>query len=69
MVTLKARELAESKGLLRPMDLARASGLSFSVVHKIWNGEQTRIDLTTINALCIALKVKPGQLFDFTPDE
>jgi DNA-binding Xre family transcriptional regulator len=68
MVRLKVKELAESKGFLRPMDLARASGLSFSVVHKIWNENQSRIDLTTIYALCVALKVKPGQLFEFTLD-
>jgi DNA-binding Xre family transcriptional regulator len=66
MVRLKVRELAEAKGILRPMDLARASGLSFSVVHKLWSGNQTRIDLATIDALCIALKVKPGQLIEFT---
>jgi DNA-binding Xre family transcriptional regulator len=50
------------------MDLARASGLSFSVIHKLWNGGQTRIDLDTINALCNALKVKPNQLLEYTPD-
>ena len=68
MVTLKIKEIAESKGLTKPIELARASGLSFSVVHKLWNGSQTRIDLTTINSLCSALKVKPGQLFEYTQD-
>ena len=69
MVTLRIKELAESKGITKPVDLARVSGLSFSVIHKLWNGAQTRIDLATINSLCKGLKVKPGQLFEYTPDE
>jgi DNA-binding Xre family transcriptional regulator len=40
--------------------LSDRSGLAYANCWKIWNGKQTRIDLTTIDRLCEALECKPG---------
>lgn len=65
MIRLCIKELAEKKGIGKPVDLARQTGLSFSVIHKLWNEQQTRIDLKTIECLCQVLGVLPGELFDY----
>jgi DNA-binding Xre family transcriptional regulator len=69
MIRLCIKELAETRGIARPVDLARLTGLSFSVTHKLWNEQQTRIDLKTIESLCQVLKVSPGELFDFSSEQ
>jgi DNA-binding Xre family transcriptional regulator len=69
MIRLCIKELAEKRGILKPVDLARLTGLSFSVTHKLWNEQQTRIDLKTIESLCQVLKVSPGDLFDFSCEQ
>ena len=69
MIRLCIKELAESRGIVKPVDLARLTGLSFSVIHKLWNEQQTRIDLKTIECLCRVLNVSPGELFDFRAEQ
>ncbi len=64
MIRLRIRETAERRGISKPIDLARKTGLSFSVIHKLWNDQQTRIDLKTIESLCRCLGVAPGELFE-----
>lgn len=68
MLKLRIKELAQQKGMRRPMDLAKKSGLSFSVAYKLWHDQQTRIDLKTIERLCKTFRVKPGQLFEYRLD-
>lgn len=60
MVQLKVRELAEKRGINNPLALSKRSGLAYANCWKIWNDQQTRIDLTTIDSLCEALDCKPG---------
>jgi DNA-binding Xre family transcriptional regulator len=69
MIRLCIKELAEKRGITKPVDLARLTGLSFSVTHKLWNEQQARIDLKTIESLCQVLKVSPGDLFDFSSEQ
>ena len=63
MVKLEVRELAEQRGINNPLVLSRESGLAYAVCHKIWNGQQTRISLDTIDQLCEALECEPGDIF------
>lgn len=66
-VKFKVRETAIQHGFGNAHALATKTGLPVSVVYKIWNGEQSRIDLETISKLCAALGVKPGALFEYDP--
>ena len=65
MVILKVRELAESKGIKNPFVLADRTGLAYANCWKMWNGKQTRINLSTINSLCVALECEPGDFIKF----
>ena len=67
-VVLRVRQIAEQKGVSNPFALARVTGLGYAICHRMWNGETTLIALETIAKLCEGLKVKPGQLFEYTGD-
>lgn len=59
--------LAEKK--LRVADVVRATGMSKSTLHKLYNQESSRIDFNTVNELCKFLDVQVGDLFVYMPDE
>ena len=58
--------LAERK--LKVADLVRSTGINKSTLHKLYNGELTRIDLETIDRICDYLDVQVGDLFVFEKD-
>lgn len=68
MIKLRVDELAAQKGIPNANQLsvkAKALGL---VIHtetasQLWNNRIEKIALKTINALCIVLDCKPGELF------
>ena len=64
MIRWVVREVAERAGFRNARELAARTGLPPTSVYRIWNGNATRTDLATIDKLCTALHVKPGQLFD-----
>ena len=55
--------LAERK--MRVADLIRGTNINKTTLHKLYNGEQTRIDLDTIDRICIYLDIDVGDLFSF----
>ncbi len=67
-VRLIVRAVSESKGIANPFALSSLTGLNYAICHRLWQGEQQRVDMSTLARLCDALKVKPGQLFEYTPD-
>jgi DNA-binding Xre family transcriptional regulator len=68
MVRLKVNEVAEARGVKNALDLSGRAGIGYASAYGIWKGEAKMLSLETINRLCLALKVKPGQLFDFEPE-
>ena len=58
--------LAEKK--LRVADVVRATGMSKSTLHKLYNEESSRIDFNTIDQLCEFLDVQVGDLFIYKPN-
>lgn len=58
--------LAEKK--LRVADVVRATGMSKSTLHKLYNDESSRIDFNTIDQLCEFLEVQVGDLFVYRPN-
>lgn len=55
--------LAERK--MRVADLIRGTKINKTTLHKLYNGEQTRIDLETMDRICNYLGVQVGELFVF----
>jgi len=70
MIRWVVQEVAERAGFRNARELAARTGLPPTSVYRIWKGDATRTDLATIDKLCTALDVKPGQLFehDAEPD-
>lgn len=54
---------------LKVADVARATSLSKTTLHKFYNGESSRIDFDTISQLCSFLNVGVGDLLEFAPDK
>lgn len=63
MIKLNIRTLAASAGIGNPLVFSKQSGLAYAMCHKLWNDQQTRIDLATIDRLCEVLRCSPGDLF------
>lgn len=68
-VRLAVKEAAERKGINNPFMLAKETGLNYAACHKMWRGEQQRIDMKTLARLCEVIGVKPGQLFEYKTDK
>ena len=51
------------EGIGNALVLSKQSGLAYAMCYKLWNDQQTRIDLTTIDRLCDVLRCSPGDLF------
>ena len=52
--------LAERR--MKVADVARETGMSKTTLHKLYNGQSTRIDFETIEKLCLLLNVEVGDL-------
>lgn len=61
VIKLRVREVAEAKGL-NIQDLANKSQIAYSTVLDFWHDRTRRIDKSTLNRLCEALEVGPGEL-------
>lgn len=57
--------LAEKK--LRVADVVRATGMSKTTLHKLYNDGSSRIDLETLDKLCEFLEVQVGDIFQYVP--
>ena len=63
----KLHKIMADKGPGRPykiVEVARLASLQANTVSGIYNNKARRIDLNTIDALCGALRCKPGDLFE-----
>ena len=55
--------LAERR--LKVADDVRATGISKTTLHKIYNDQSSRIDFDTIDKLCEFLEVGVGDIFEY----
>ncbi|MDX1786888.1 MAG: helix-turn-helix transcriptional regulator [Psychrobacter sp.] len=55
--------LAERR--LKVADAVRATGISKTTLHKIYNDQSSRIDFDTIDKLCEFLEVEVGDIFEY----
>ena len=61
VITLRVGELAEQKGL-NVKELAERAGVAYGTAHALVKGHVTRIDLETLDRICVALEVTPGDV-------
>ena len=54
---------------MKVADVARETGMSKTTLHKLYNGQSTRIDFETIEKLCLLLNVEVGELLKLQADE
>jgi len=66
--TLTIREAAEKRGITSSYQLMKALDIPPGHASKLWKGEMRMIGLDTVDALCVALKCKPGDLIKYEPD-
>lgn len=59
--------LAERK--LKVSDAVRATGISKTTLHKLYNEQSSRIDFETIDKLCEFLEVGVGELFEYISND
>ncbi|WP_298974597.1 helix-turn-helix transcriptional regulator [uncultured Psychrobacter sp.] len=59
--------LAERR--LKVADAVRATGVSKTTLHKIYNDQSSRIDFDTIDKLCEYLEVGVGDIFEYVKDD
>jgi putative transcriptional regulator len=59
--------LAERR--LKVVDVARATSMSKTTLHKLYNEQSTRIDFETIDKLCELLNVGVGDLLKYVPNQ
>ena len=59
--------LAERR--MKVADVARETGMSKTTLHKLYNGQSTRIDFETIEKLFLLRNVEVGELLKLQADE
>jgi DNA-binding Xre family transcriptional regulator len=65
MIKLIVREVAERAGIKNPLELSKLADLPYETVRRAWNDDAAQIGLKTIERLCDALQVMPGQIFQY----
>ncbi len=68
MITLQIGKVAEAKGL-NIKTLAERAGIAYNTAHGLYTGRATRIDLETLDRICEALDVVPGDLLTRMPQQ
>ena len=61
-IKMRIGELARHQGLTIKALAARA-GVAYNTAHALYTCRATRIDLDTLDRICAALQVEPGDLF------
>lgn len=49
-------------------ELQRQTGLSYVTLHNLYSDKSTRIDFETLNKICRALNVQPGDILEYQTD-
>jgi putative transcriptional regulator len=61
-IRMRIGELARAHGLTIKA-LAERAGVAYNTAHALYTSRATRIDLDTLDRMCDALQVQPGDIF------
>jgi len=67
MIVNRTADIARRCGITTITALAARAGLAYNTAHALYTGRATRIDHETLDRLCAALGVQPGDLFVYVP--
>jgi len=67
-VRLTIQDAARAAGVENPFALSKRTGIVYAICHRLWSGQQTRIDLPTLAKLCDELGCQPGELLTYEKD-
>jgi DNA-binding Xre family transcriptional regulator len=69
MIEIQIKQRAEKQGITTAYQLQKALEVSPDVASRLWNGNFTRVDLSTLDRLCRVLKCQPNVLFKYVAVE
>lgn len=61
-----SRILGERRMSVR--ELQRRTGLAYVTVYNLYSGKSNRVDFETLNKICQALGVQPGDILEYTAE-
>lgn len=67
MIECNLKEILEEKELSQ-RKIVKNTGISFYTLRKLLKNDWKGVNRETINTLCKELRITPGDLFKFTPD-
>ena len=69
MIKFNLDKIMFNRDRMKVPKLHELSGVNKNTLYAMYNGTITRIDVSVIDRICIALKCQPGDLFEYIPDE
>lgn len=49
-------------------ELARLTGVQYTSLFELYHGRAKRVDLKTLDRICRALGIQPGDILEYAPD-
>jgi DNA-binding Xre family transcriptional regulator len=62
MIVWRVRDVAERAGIRTAYELWKYADIHPKTAYNLWNGTATRVDVQTLEKLCLAFQVPVGQL-------
>lgn len=62
MIVWRVRDVAERAGIKTAYELWKQAEIHPNTAYRLWNGTATRLDIETLNKLCVLFGVPVGQL-------
>lgn len=69
MIVIEIKRAAKKAGITTAYQLQKLSGFPPAMSARVFKGEWTRIDVSTLNTLCNTLKCTPNDILEFKPDK
>lgn len=68
MIQTRLHKVAAKHGIENAYQFTKATGLPNAMGYYLWQKDWRRIDLKTLNLLCMTFSCTPNDLLEFTPD-
>jgi putative transcriptional regulator len=67
-IRLRLREILEERQIAQT-ELQALTGLGYSSINAMYHNKIRRVDFSTLNALCAALNIQPGEILQYVPEQ
>lgn len=69
MITSQLRKMANKRGITNAYQLQKAVDFPIGQAYRLWEDDWVQVNLRTLDKLCKALRCRPNDLLEFTPDQ